>query len=76
METGSLVQYYLEGWRYGYLLEVKGKRAKVRPVAAYKAGTPRGTWVPLEDVREVQEKEAQPVAVLSATRGRRKKREE
>lgn len=52
MEIGSLIQYYDDGWRYGHLVEVAGKRARVRPIRAFKAGTPRCVWAQLTDVRE------------------------
>lgn len=50
---GELVYYYLEGWRVGTLVEVKGSRAHIRPVAAFKASTPHLIWAQLEDVKGI-----------------------
>lgn len=66
MEIGSLISYYDDGWRYGYLVEYEEKRTgkgkatvtvrtgfvKVRPIAAFKQGTPRLVSVPLSDIKE------------------------
>lgn len=71
MEPGALVQYYDEGWRYGYLVEYLTKKVKrgkvtervrtgvvkVRPIAAFKQGTPRSVSVRVEDVKEPEIKE-------------------
>lgn len=59
--VGKLVAYYDEGWRHGYLEEiVKGKTARIRPIAAFKASVPRCVTVPLVDMKPEQEYNAPP----------------
>lgn len=53
MKLGALVMYYDGGWRYGYLAEETKAEAKVRPISAYKAATPRCIWCKKSDVKEV-----------------------
>lgn len=49
-KIGTLVCYYLEGWRYGYLEGAKGATATIRPIAAYKGATPRTVKIPITDL--------------------------
>lgn len=58
MDLGTLVAYYEDGWRYGYLEKVKGKRAHICPIAAYKATRPRLIWVEMASVKEA---DSQPI---------------
>jgi hypothetical protein len=48
LEVGTTVRYYFNGWRIGHLEEIKGKLARIRPMAAYDHN-PRCRWVPLTD---------------------------
>jgi hypothetical protein len=47
---GKAVRYYRNGWRIGYLLEVKPRKklAKIKPISTGMARN--GVWVPLEGV--------------------------
>jgi hypothetical protein len=49
---GELVRYYFEGWRFGYLDKVEGKRASIRPIAP---GVVRNIRVPLEEIELAQD---------------------
>jgi hypothetical protein len=52
-----LVQYYLEGWRAGYLIETKGGKARIQPIAPYKGVQPRPIWIELSLVAPVESQE-------------------
>lgn len=46
-QLGQIVRYYKDGWRYGTLRKLAGKRARVEhPITG-------PHWIPIEDVREV-----------------------
>lgn len=49
---GSLVRYYLEGWRYGHLVSDNGNTSVVAPISAYKASQPKNVRVPTIDVEK------------------------
>lgn len=49
---GSLVRYYLEGWRYGHLVADNGNTSIVSPIAAFKATQPKNVRVPTMDVEK------------------------
>lgn len=36
-DIGTVIQYYDEGWRAGYLEELKGNDVKIRPITPYKS---------------------------------------
>jgi hypothetical protein len=50
-KLGALINYYLDGWRYGYLVSIRGKIAKVQPISAYKAPEMRCVRIPVGDFR-------------------------
>lgn len=49
--VGSLVAYYLDGWRYGYVEEVRKTSVVVRPIAPKNGAQPRSIVVAKEDVK-------------------------
>jgi hypothetical protein len=49
--VGSLVSYYLEGWRAGYLDSMTSHTGSIRPIVAKGAAIPRCVRVPLDDIR-------------------------
>lgn len=49
---GSLVRYYLDGWRYGHLVADNGNTCVVTPISAYKATQPKNVRVPTTDVEK------------------------
>ncbi len=50
LPIGSLVRYYDEGWRTGSLESVKGKIARIRPLAGFRAEPKRCVKSPIGDV--------------------------
>jgi hypothetical protein len=51
IRDGDLVQYYIDGWRAGYVVGVDGKGIKMQPIGSYRGSTPNTVHVPEEDVR-------------------------
>lgn len=51
---GSLVHYYLDGWRYGTLESVKKTVATIRPIGGFASGTPRCVKLHVSDIRRVE----------------------
>ena len=51
LAEGSLVRYYNEGWRAGYIQTVHGpQRIEIVPIKGFKAAQPRNTTVTLADI--------------------------
>ena len=57
LEIDALVLYYDQGWRAGYLREVKGRQLGVEPVAAYKKSAHNLTWHEVSDVKLAEGKD-------------------
>jgi hypothetical protein len=55
LEVGTLVAYYLAGWRYGHYdgTAEKGRKVKIRPIPGYKAVRANNISVPVEDVKTI-----------------------
>jgi hypothetical protein len=41
MKPKDLIQYHDNGWRAGYVLEIKGDKVRIQPIGAYKGVSPR-----------------------------------
>lgn len=48
-QPGESIEYYYNGWRFGTLKEIDGKRARVASVIAKK----RAKWIPLSDIKKL-----------------------
>lgn len=53
IEIGKHVIFYLNGWRHGTLIEVKGKLLGVQPVGTYEHAKKHIKWVGFDDVKKV-----------------------
>jgi hypothetical protein len=52
----TLVRYYNEGWRIGYLTRATDKTGTVQPIAGYKGKKPHTVEIPMKDIERIEEK--------------------
>jgi hypothetical protein len=57
-----LCQYYDDGWRAAYLLQIVGERGRIQPIGAMGTSLPAKKLVPLKDLKTVNGEE---VAILT-----------